>query len=199
MAYLEQIATTTKPPAPKESFLHSKKIFIVLGVAVFLSIFLMIIGNLMGSGSDKEQDAIMRLNVRTTNLLKVIQDYNRNIKSSSLRSMGTSLSTQITDLNRNINAYVEEHWKSKIPDSITEEEGVFTDELINTLENARLNGYLDRVFAREFALQIALLNSLQTEILERTKDEFLITTINNALPSFRELHTEFANYTDPSG
>ena len=196
MAYLEQIAVSKKPAAPKQSFIHSKKFLIILGVIVFFALFLLIISSLLNSNSNKEPDAIAHLNLRTTNLLATLKEYNPSVKSSTLRSLGSSLSAQLTDLNRDVAPVAKELFNKKIPEKITEEETSFIDNLNSTLETARLNGVLDRVFVREFTLQIVLVNTLQSEILARTKDENLANALNGSIPNLKELHTQFEDYSE---
>lgn len=204
MAYLQQISTTSKPAAPKTSkFSLNPKVLIIAGIGIALVIFMAIIGSMLGNVSDKEKDEAMRLHVRAHYLLETLNEYTNSVKSSQLRSMGTTLSTHLTELNRDLLPMLTEHWgyedwEDDTPAEVLEEETAASEKLNGDFENARLNGLLDRVYVRELALQIALLTSIQTEIIARSEREDLIDLLTRSSNNLKELHQQFADYSDLS-
>lgn len=203
MAYLQQISTTSKPVAAKKQFSLNPKILIGVGIAVVVLIFFIVIASMLGNVTDKEKEEAIRLNIRTNYLLSVLDDYTNSVKSSNLRSMGATLSTHLTELNRDLlpiltAAWGYEDWEQDSPPEILEEETEFIRPLVEDLENARLNGLLDRVYVRELALQIALFNSIQSEVIARTEKEDLAALLEKSLTNLRELHTQFSDYSDRS-
>ena len=202
MAYLQQISTTSKPAAPKKGFSLNPKILIFVGIGIALVIFIAIIVGMLSGVKDKEKEEAMRLHVRTNYLLNTLAEYTPVVKSSNLRSMGSTLSSHLTELNRDLlpiltNYWGYEDWEDDAPAEIFAEETELIDQLNQTLENARLNGLLDRVYTRELALQIALLNSIESEIIARTEKEELIQMLERSMGNFQELHTQFDDYSNP--
>ena len=203
MAYLQQISATSKPVAQKKGFSLNPKILIGIGVAVVVIIFFSVIASMLGNVTDKEKEEAIRLDIRTNYLLTNLNNFTNSVKSSNLRSMGATLSTHLTELNRDLAPLLMEYWEfedweNDSPPEILEEEGETANELYYKLENARLNGLLDRVYVREIALQIALLNSIQTEIIARTERPELIELLEKSTTNLRELHQQFSDYTDLS-
>ena len=203
MAYLQQISKTTRPAAAKKGFHLNPKILIIASIAVAVILFIAMISSMLSGVKDKEKDEAMRLHVRTNYLLSALADYTEYVKSSNLRSMGATLSNHFTELNRDLlpiltDYWGYEDWEDDAPAEIFEEETARAEEFRQDLENARLNGLLDRVYVRELALQIALLTSIESEVVARTEKEELISLLERSMSNLKELHTQFDDYSNPS-
>ena len=159
MAYLDQIAAK---PKSEKSF-PFKNFLIGAGIALIAIIVFVIFVNILSGVTGKEKSLLYQTHVRSNNLITVLNDYTKHVKSSELRSLGTTLSTVLTETNKDLVAILTEKYDyedtdlAKLP--INEEETAHLTSLNNSLEEARINGLLDRTYSRDFALQIALLLS----------------------------------------
>ena len=202
MAYLQQISAGGKAPGAKGKFNFSfnPKILIFVGIALALIFFGMIIANMLNKEDTRDRDLTIQAQVRITNLNDTTDDYIKFIKASSLRSMATALKTILSETNREISSIILGEYGlkptaiKKLP--IFSEEASTHSELVKSLENARISGHLDRVYNREYTLQIALLISLENEIIERTKNQRLIEVLQKSIADLQSLHTQFSDYSD---
>ncbi|MBR2589163.1 hypothetical protein IKE84_02395 [Candidatus Saccharibacteria bacterium] len=203
--YLEKIAADTRTGKPVKkgilgtiSNLPSTTKKLILGgiIAVFV---VMIFGILLSSGDkNKEIDYVDMINLRTANIIKSIQDYNKKVKSSELRSMGNSLKAVLTETNYAIGTSLKEDFgvkNSKPNKEKTEEDEVAWSTEMNTeLENGRLNAILDRVYARELAYQIAMLISLEQETYGKTNKDNLKNILTTSMNNLEQLHGQFDDF-----
>ncbi len=204
--YLEKIAKDTRTGKPqKKGFLGAittlpattKKLIIGGAIAV---VVVMIIGLILGSGGDKnqERDLVDKISLRTESIMDGIDDYNKLVKSSELRSMGNSLKAVLQETNYAINTILKETFEAKNAKPAKEktetDEGAITEEMMATLENGRLNGILDRVYTREMTYQIAMLISLEQETYNKTKKDILKEALTSSMSNLDKLHEQFDNY-----
>ncbi len=156
-------------------------IAIIVGAFLFLS-----------AGSSKAD--LSTLSVRLANLQIVADESQKNAVSSRLRGTNTSLSLALANANRDIEPLLTESGidPKKIDPKITAAES--TDDLEESLEDARLNGIFDRIYARELAYELEtvliLLEQLDASTKSKEQKEFLSTTYNNIQP----LQENFAKF-----
>ena len=196
-AYLEKIASETRISKPKATgFLGKlglspmmKKLLIG---AVAVAFFFIILGTALGGG-DKD-----KLSLRTTNLVSVIEHYTPYVKSSKLRSLGNSLKAVINQVNYAANTSLADDFDAKgskpQKEQTTLDEDAWRLELEESLENARLNGILDRVYSRDYAYQIGMLISLENDIIKKSKKENLTSALEKSLPNLDQLYDQFDNF-----
>lgn len=207
MAYLQQISSPTPQQAksPIASLFSGRLIKILIGLAV-LAILIIIIGSLIPQNSgNSERSQVEQIQLRSSNLIKTIGTYNKSLKSSSLRSTGQSLSSVLAETNRNLAALLKSDYSvseeekesasSLSKDTKTSEEN-YINKLNQTLENARLNANLDRTYARQMALETAILSSLESSLLAKTSNNNLKTILTTSLNNLSPLHNAFDNFTD---
>ena len=204
--YLNQIASEARPlerKAPgffgKTLNLSMKQLKIIGGVII--SMILVLIIGLIVSSSNKngERDYVDMAYLRTDDLSSVIESYRTEIRSSKLRSMAMSLKSVLSETNYILATSLADDFGAKDSSkpakaSTAEKEEAIIGELSAVLENARLNALLDRVFAREFAYQISLLISLETDVISHTKKEPLKTNLTSARTNLEAIHSEFDNF-----
>ena len=204
MAYLQQIASPIeqKPKSPIGSLMSGPLMKVLIGLAL-LAIVIIIIGTIT-SGSNNgnsERPLVEQIQLRSNNLIKTITTYNKQLKSSSLRSTGQSLSTVLSETNRELTAILKSDYSiddssSSASKSLKSDEDKYISAINTTLENARLNANLDRTYARQMALETSLLSSLESSLLAKTSNQslksILVTSLNNLSP----LHDSFDNFTD---
>lgn len=194
--YLDQITASTKPTSSKKSF-FSSQIFKIAALGVGLTIVIIIFGSILGNINNKERDLAEQLSLRMDNLTATIDEYNDSVKSSYLRSIGTSFSAILADTNRDLSDYLIQKYNfnpEKSNSNLVEKELKFADELNADLEEARLNGILDRVYVSKLDLQITLLLSTESDILSRTKNQSLQSIINKSVSSLESLQNNLAEY-----
>lgn len=202
LAYLNQISQSTRPAKP--SITNDRSAFVKLIIkivagAVLAFIALMIIGNMISSASGKTSDLSRQIYLRSTNLQSTIQTYNKQLKSSRLRSIGSALSGALTNTTNQLSTYLQRDESTKDPltpkESTVADETALSEELNSSLTNARLNGILDRSYTSQIQLQVSLLMSLGSELLARTNDtelENIITQMNNNLSPILENLTAYS-------
>lgn len=191
--YLDSISTAPKKPAGKVS---DKMFFgIILGAVVILLAVVALI--VLNSGPNVKDD-MARLSVNLENLQQISEDSKKTLVSSSIRATNANLLLALTNANRDIVDLLEfyEINPDKISDRITEEENV--DELTEKLEDARLNGTPDRVYAREMNYELGTLLVLVQRLEDNAKvveqKEYMSTLRSNLEP----LQKQFADFKEAS-
>lgn len=200
MEYLNQIAASNRPAKSTVGgglpFSLSPKVLIGLGIAIGLIFLIMIFGSIFGGDKNTEQSLVQKLSLRSANLSETIDEYNRNLKSSNLRSLTGSLRAVLNETSASTATILEEDFGAKSDKTAEEDEATYIEEVNTTLEDAKLNGLLDREFVREMTYQIGLLLSMESDILSKTKKDNLKDTINNSYTNLENLHKEFSDYSN---
>ncbi|MBQ3326064.1 hypothetical protein IJG79_02890 [Candidatus Saccharibacteria bacterium] len=208
--YLESIAKDTRSAGPAKTGAFSigsltippvfKKILLGIGIALVVLLIVAIIVGIAGSGGNKERDYIDKIYLRSSHLVKETGTYNKLVKSSQLRSMGTSLLAVLNETQFSMSNILKNDFGATTPDTpenekTTEEENAVMVEYLNTLENARLNGTLDRVYARELTYQIGMLLSLEHEAYANTKKDNLKSALTTSMNNLNQLYTQFGDFS----
>jgi len=185
--YLNQIA----PKNTSKNSLFSNKIIFFGIIAIISLIVIMIIGSIFSNGGvDKSELLATRLNLTE----KVADDATTKIKSSQLLSYNSELKIFLTNTisqlkpilsGRNIN--VESPSKSALSNEST-------DELMATLEDARLNAIYDRTYAREMAYRLEITLSLMQEVYSSTSDNALKSALTDAYNNLKPTQKSFADF-----
>ena len=194
-AYLNQISQTSRPVGknPHKTTNATTRLIIkisIIGVVLFF--LLMSLGGLISNLNSKTSDLTKQLYLRTTNLNTAIGSYNRYLKSSKLRAITVSLSSVLSSTSNQLSGYISgtSNKKDISPsESVVNEEAELISGFSTALENARLNGVLDRIYHTQLSLQVSLLMSLTSQIISRTKDDTLtniVTTFYNNLSTIND-------------
>lgn len=191
IAYLNQISSKKKPTNSPMDILKKFK-FPLIGL-VSLIIIIIIISKIVSALDAQETDFTYRLQTRATNFAETIDAYQPKIKSSELRAASTTFSSAL----KNLTANLPQFFKKMPPKSVTAEEQQIILDVKNTLEDARINGTLDRTYARQLAygtkIIILLIDQIETKdnnaslkaLLDSTKN-----SLNAILPTF----SDFSGY-----
>lgn len=202
ISYLNQISSETRPAKKPMSGLFSPKVFIVLGVILAITFLIVIFGSAFGGDKNSEMDLLTKINLRSDNLIGTIDEYAPDLKSSSLRQISSSLRTVLKEASGTSSTLLTEEFdkkaSKKASKSLTEEETAYIDEINTVLEDARLNGLLDREFVRQFTLEISLLMSLESECSARSKKDAVVSALGSSYDNLEKLHEEFENYSNAS-
>lgn len=184
--YLDSISSAPKKSAKGPADL------LFFGVLIGGLLIALLVGAfmLLGDGGGKKTD-FTTLAVRLTNLQSVADNSKKNIVSSKLRATNTSLSLALTNANRDITDSLTQNGveSGKLDPKITAQEN--TDELNGRLEDARLNGIFDRIYAREMSYQVdtvlILIEQLESKARHSSQKEFLSATHANLKPLQEQL------------
>lgn len=198
IAYLNQISAENRASQANSGGLFSPKLLIILGAVVLIAVII-IIGGSLSSGSEKGVDLVSQINLRSVNLSKTISTYNKQTKSSELRSIASSLSSILTETSSKTTELLSSVYglkNGKVSEKITQKETAHIEAVNDELEKARLNGLLDRNYVRVLTLQTGLLMSLESECLSRTNNSDVKNVLSNSYANLASIYETLSNYSD---
>lgn len=201
LEYLNQISQETRPTSTKKSNPLSLVIKIAVGgIAAFL--FIICVGVVLNAGKSSPTDLTKQLYVRTANLNTTLTTYNKSLKSSQLRAIGTSLNGVLTGASASLSNYLLPEGGEKgdlnPPEKLLATETTTDEELNTALNNAKLNGILDRVYANQIQLQVSLLIAFISQLAPRTKDSALLDIIDQYQSNLYVIEQSLESYSNPS-
>ncbi len=189
--YLNQIAPQ-QPKRPKLTF-GPKLIALIGGILVIIVIIISVTVNIMVQNG---RQPLQKLSARLDATATVVSDAQDTLRSSQLRSLNSSLSLYLTDINRDIATPLQSAGVNvdKIDEKITSQESPTA--LTTRLEDARLNAIYDRTYAREMAYQLDTLITLMKEIIASTSNSQLKTFLESTYPKLEPTQTGFADFNE---
>ncbi len=201
LEYLNQISQETRPTAAKKSASMSLIIKIAVG-GLLAFLFIMCLGMALGSGKTTPTDLTKQLYVRTANLNTSLTTYNKSLKSSQLRAIGTSLNGVLTSASASLTNYLSSEGDKDAdlnpPEKLLAVETETIESLDTALNNAKLNGILDRVYANQIQLQVSLLITFISQLEQRTKDTDLLDIISQYQSNLTVIEQSLKDYSNPS-
>ena len=202
LEYLNHIAQSNRPTRAARASASTSLIIKILLAGLVLFFILLAIGSTLGNRTAKVSDLTKQLYVRTENLNSTLTTYNPHLKSSQLRAIGLSLSGTLTAASSQLSTYLNSVSSSKnalVPNAeIAASEADVANALDQALENAKLNGILDRTYATQIQLQVSLILSMISQLSARADDEELSTILVNYLSSLIVVEESLENYSNPS-
>jgi hypothetical protein len=177
--YLDQIAP---PEKPNRGF--SKKqllIFTGLGAALVLAVALMMLTSVLKNNHPTEMLAARFITVQ-----KVVDDSTSKLKNSQLRALNSDLKLYLVDVMREAeSAFATSGVDIKdINPNVTDQEN--PDELLERLEDERLNARYDRSYAREMTALLETTLIQMKDIYNKSSSQplkdFLQKTLDNLEP-----------------
>lgn len=207
MAYLQQIAgvdnsmkAKANQNSPFSKFLNVWT-FVGLGIFIVLIIGVALLAAALNKVDTKDQDLMQQSYWRSRYIVEeTMEQYSENLKNSDIRDKTSSLKSVLNEIMLNSkNLLLDKNGFdiesiNEDDDPIAVEQKKFNTEFNTELENARLNGILDRIYIREVAMQIAYLRSYQSEIVERTKDDDIRSVAEKAKNNLDNLYDQFQNF-----
>lgn len=199
LEYLNHISQTSRPVArksagPKPGFIPK----ILLGGLASLAVII-VIAIIINLAKPNTEKYISQVYYRTTSLNSILEDYNRNLKSSDLRAIASSLSGALTGATSSLDAYyaqIDQKAGDYTEEFLAEESPAYT-ELEATLRSAKLNGLLDRIYVAQIQLQVSLLLTLIAQTYERTDDPYLLQTLNTYSTNLALIKQKLETYSSP--
>jgi hypothetical protein len=198
-ADLQYLDTIEAPvPQPKYHFFRDPtvvKILIISVIAIIITIVAVVIFN---SQSNRSPEIVETLSLRYTNLSKTRTDYGSSnmIVNSNLRSASTKLGVYFSDASRGIAPFLPDFDldpKKPTASISTSETSLITD-INEALEDAQVNGRLEREFATIFNSQIAEILTLLSDLDYRSPSAKLHEYILSTRTNFQSLKIELESY-----
>jgi hypothetical protein len=186
--YLDQIASPQKP-----SRLTNKLFLLLIGGALAIIIVLGLV--VFSIANAPKTASTERLALRLQTLQKVSQDSHNKLKDSNIRSINSNLKTSLINSNRDIATPLKAakiDLKKSDKTLIAAENG---DKLKAVLEDARLNGTLDRTYAKEMSYQLETTTVLMDSLLVNTKSASLKTFLSTSTKDLKALQSQFSTYS----
>ncbi len=198
LEYLNQISAGVNQPA--KTGLFDKKMKIVLAALVGVVLLLVILLSVAGGSSKPDvtlASELSRLYTRTNELNKTITTYNPSVHHSTLRSNGASLSTLLVEISSTSSSYLTHDLAIELSAiAAPESDNTIISNLNASLENARLNGVLDRKYASEMYYQIIYLLNIEDSVDKRTSDSSLKSFLESSKNSLLLLEDAFHNFSE---
>ena len=200
--YLSQISGTVRPvKQPKQggkNFLSSPIAKALLfGVAALIVIIIM--GSILGGNKKSPKDSLINLMLHIDGTSEQITEYQAYIRDSSLRANGASLNTVLADASKAVNDYLVAKYSFK-SGSESKSAQAKADEnaaaLGDELFEARINGWLDTVFARKMAYEITLIKTEIDSAYNMVKDDSFKSSLSSSYNSLTNLYDLFDSFSE---
>lgn len=197
--YLKQISTSNRPTSKKGRNIFTSKYF-MLGIgALVVLIIIIIIGSILHGNKNNDKNSLYSLLLHIDNTSKLIQDYQPEIKSSTLRSYSASLYGVLTNTSKKLTKHLTENYdydSKKVDKKIVEEATLNKDGLESNLFEAKINGLLDRVFTHKMIYEISILDSEEAKIINTTDNSELKEILTTSQKGLEVLYENFNNYSE---
>ncbi len=201
--YLEQISSESRKTKSNQGFFGfniSPRMgkFIIGGFIA--AILIIIVGAIISgvSGQSSERDYLDRIYLRTNNLMSAISTYNNKVKSSELRSMGNSLNAVLAETSYSVSSILKEEYEATSgkanSQKVNDEESQDLASLTESLEDARISGRLDRIYAHDFTYAISMLSNLESDAIKHAKSESTAATLSASKTNLDQLYDQFNDF-----
>lgn len=191
--YLDQIAPQTQKKRLFDS--GPKKLIIILAAAFLVVMTLVVIVNVIAGANRKPAE---QLAARLISTQQIADNAQENLKTTSLRSLNSTLRVYFTNTNRDIAqpfATIDIN-PTKVSGSVASEEAALTSATEERLEDARLNAVFDRTYAREMEYQLATLLALMEQVYSSTGSGTLKEYLEESYDNLEPLHEQFAAFDE---
>lgn len=196
-SYLNEISSVTRPvKSSKPDFLNNK--FVLVGIIGVIGIILMaIVGMVLGGNKAGGKEQAIELKLRLDSTSQIITNYQKNVKSSDLRSSSASLDGVVTNTNRDLTNFLKETYKFESAEEKTQlAEDEHREELDAELFEAKINGILDRIYAHKMAYEITIIMSMESKLYDSVSNEDLKGIIKTSYDSLKILQDKFSGFSE---
>lgn len=198
--YLNQISAQNRPvKASGGKGILSSKIFMVSAIGIVLLIIVIIIGAMLSGGKGGEKNSSIALKLHLTNTAEVIQGYQKDVKSSDLRSASASLYSVLTNTDRKLTDYITAKYgfkEKELSEKVVSDAQLARDELENDLFKAKIGGTLDRMYALKMSYEVSTIQSEEAKIINSTKNEDLSELLLESYNSLENLYNKFNDFSE---
>ncbi|HEU4830936.1 MAG TPA: hypothetical protein VFS65_02060 [Candidatus Saccharimonadales bacterium] len=190
--YLSQIA----PSAPKKMQFSRTQIIVFGSILAILLITIVTVITSAILGAPKSEE---KLAARLLTTEKIVSDAAPKIKSTQLKALNGNLKIYLTNTIRDITAPLAKDGItiSKLNKSVVAAES--GDEMLATLEDARLNVRYDRIYALEMSYQLNTVLTLMRQVQSNTKNDTFKTLLSDAIINLEPTQKAFADFNAANG
>ena len=187
--YLDQIA----PGAGGPKLFSGSFTWILVGLAV---VFMFAVGIIALSSGGNNTASAQTAYFKIENLIIISDNYRRYLKSSKLTTTNTNFKIFLSGAKTDITTPLTQNGfdVTKPDQTLKGQEKSVSTELASTLEDARLNAILDRVYAREMAYQAQLLLELYTK-MTKSNAPGIADTAKKTIPNLQPIQKSFADFS----
>jgi hypothetical protein len=190
--YLNQIAIQPTKSGPNKKLL-------ILGGLGLAAVLVIVISLLLSIFASHTAEYMQRLTARLDTTQTIANGAQTNIKSSELRSLNSNLQLYFTNTLRDISIQLK---NEKIDPAILDKKIVASEaatDMINRLEDGRLNAVYDRTYAREMAYQLESVIALIDQVESSTGSQSLKSFLDSARSNLQPTQTAFSDFNAANG
>lgn len=167
----------------------------IIGGALLLVIFMVFA---IAGATKPATNGLVQYGVQMTELKRIADDAQKEIKSGELRSANGSFSIILTNANRDLAAPLEQQGVKldNKKDSTTAATLADAAKLEGRLEDARLNGVYDRTYAREMTYYIKTIRSEMTILHSKSRSTSFKKVLESTDTSLKPLQEQFESFNN---
>ena len=172
-AYLDQIAVKTKV---KSGPVITPMLIKLIAAGIIMLITLVIVGNVISSSNAKVTRTFERVYLRITKLAdqnSALVKYTKELRDPNLKSYATNLYSILSTASKEFSGVISSTGvkTGSISSTVTSEETKTMSAYSSALEDAKLSGTIDRVFATETSYLLSTLIQYENESLKKTSSQ----------------------------
>lgn len=197
--YLKQISGQVRPTKNHTSDSFKFRILKIAGIAAAAMLVIIIFSTIISSAGPDLKSRSISLKLHIDNTAEIISEFQPSVKSSDLRSSSSSLYAVLTNTSRELENYlaeVYEYDEKKTPADLSEDADLNKDALTSDLFEAKINGILDRIYARKMAYEISLMTSEESALYNATNDEAFKSLLTTSYNSLNNLYAKFDDFSE---
>lgn len=199
-AYLDSIAVKGKDTTKGIPIL-SPTIIKLIAVAIVAAIAMLVVGSLLNSKNTELLTTYEKIYSTYNELSSTsgpLQQYKRNLKSSTVRAITTQFQTSITNTTAQLKNAVGQVGvdTSSISSEATSAVSADIAALSNSCESGFYAGTLDKSYATAVYLQISKMIALQTEARQKTDDANFASIMESSLSDLQNIQQQYKDYID---
>lgn len=197
-AYLNQISAKAKP-SKKTSKLFSSNLGKILGIGVTALAIVLILSAIISSLRKDVKTLSITLQLRLDKTSEIINEYQPSVKSSELRSYSATLASIIDSTSSDLATMLSKDYdikKASDQKDIVKKVEATMQELSDDLFEAKINGLLDRTYARKMAYEISLIQNYESEIYHALKNGETKESLESSYDSLSNLYESFNSFSE---
>lgn len=190
VTYLDSIAA----PLPAKTLKPWQLWGIIGAVLLVIIIVVMMVSSSGGTSNTERYTAYL---TRLQSLEKLMKDSSKNIQNSQLRAFNSSTATNLTTADTDGVALLNVYDLKKLPEVKKNNPIVAEYEVLSAkLNDARLNGIYDRVYAREIGYQLATLRAEMNTLYKGSKNKKVRTYLEATDGNLKPAVTQFNQFNN---
>lgn len=199
--YLDQISRQARPVRPPKKGIMGvfSSVYFKWGLgAVGLFIVLAIFGAILGNRTTVEEQCV-DLKLHLDHTVKVMEEFQPDVKSSLLRSLSASLKGVFMNTSSQMNTFMANAYgyeERNVKETVVEEAELNAEVLTTELFEAKINGLLDRTYAHKMALEIYSAMGDEAGISNATNEAELKSILSTSYDSLNNLYTQFNDFSE---